>query len=129
MARKYQRLPDSELDIMLALWSGKPDMRRSEIEEIVNKKHPLAPTTILSLLSRLEKKGVVKVTKAGKSNLYNPLITQEEYQINESSSMLEKLYGNSLRDFFVSLYEGKKFNSAEIKELRTFIEEIDDYEE
>jgi len=129
MKRKYQRLPDSELDIMLALWNGKPDMCRSEIEEIVNEKRSLAPTTILSLLSRLEKKGVVAVKKNGNKNLYSPLIMQEEYQINESSSVLEKLYDNSLKNFVVSLYEGKKLSSEEIEELRYFIEEVEEKEE
>ena len=49
------RLPDSELDIMLILWHNKPPMSRLDIERIVNKKKALAPTTILSLLSRQRK--------------------------------------------------------------------------
>ena len=50
------RLPDSELDIMLVLWSNDPPMSRMEIEKIINIKKALAPTTILSLLTRLEKR-------------------------------------------------------------------------
>lgn len=61
------RLPDSELDIMLVLWHNKPPMSRLEIERIVNEKKTLAPTTILSLLSRLEKKSFVAVTKEAKT--------------------------------------------------------------
>jgi len=125
MKRKYLRLPDSELDIMLVLWNGHPDMSRSEIEEVVNEKRSLAPTTILSLLSRLEKKKVVSVKKEGKKNLYRALITQEEYQINESSNILDKLYNNSVKNFVVSLYEGKKFSHDELAELKAFIEQVD----
>ena len=33
MGKKIQRLPDSELDIMLALWNGHPEMTRMEIED------------------------------------------------------------------------------------------------
>ncbi len=76
------RLPDSELDIMLVLWHHTPPMSRLEIEQIINEKKMLAPTTILSLLSRLEKKKFVSVTKEGKTNLYTPLVSQEEYQQN-----------------------------------------------
>ncbi|MGL6200893.1 MAG: BlaI/MecI/CopY family transcriptional regulator [Lachnospiraceae bacterium] len=128
MKRKYLRLPDSELDIMLVLWNGHPDMSRSEIEEVVNEKRSLAPTTILSLLSRLEKKKVVSVKKEGKKNLYRALITQEEYQINESSNILDKLYNNSVKNFVVSLYEGKKFSHDELAELKAFIEQVDEEE-
>ena len=44
-------------------------------------------------------------------NLYTPLVSQEDYQANESKSVLEKLYGNSLKKFVTSLYQGKKIIS------------------
>lgn len=89
----------------------------------------MAPTTILSLLTRLEKKNFVKVTKQGKMNLYTPLISQEEYQQSESKSVLEKLYGNSLKKFVASLYQGKKMNQDDIKELHDFLQELEDKDE
>lgn len=33
MKKTYQRLPESELDIMLVLWNNTPPMTRPEIEE------------------------------------------------------------------------------------------------
>jgi len=62
-------------------------------------------------------------------NLYTPLISQEEYQQSESKSVLEKLYGNSLKKFVASLYQGKKMNQDDIKELHDFLEELEDKEE
>lgn len=129
MKKGYQRLPDSELDVMLALWQGDSYMTRAEIESIVNEKKALAPTTILSLLTRLEKKNFVEVTKQGKMNLYRPLITREEYQQNESSSVLEKLYGNSLKNFVASLYKGRKMDESQIRELNDYIKELENEEE
>ena len=123
MKKKYQRLPDAELDIMLVLWNGRAEMTRSDIEGVIEKK--LAPTTILSLLSRLEKRGVVKVKKDGQRNLYSPVMSQEEYQMQESSSVLEKLYNNSLKDFVAALYNGKSIKQAEIAELEKFIKDIE----
>jgi len=106
--KTYQRLPESELDIMLVLWNGTPPMTRPEIEKVINTKKNLASTTILSLLTRLESKNFVEVTKQGKLNLYTPLVSQSDYQAHESQSVLEKLYGNSLKKFVTSLYQGKK---------------------
>ena len=63
MKKTYQRLPESELDIMLVLWNGTPPMTRPEIEKVINTRKNLAPTTILSLLTRLESKNFVEVTK------------------------------------------------------------------
>lgn len=129
MKKSYQRLPESELDIMLVLWNGAPPMSRSEIEKIVNLKKQLAPTTILSLLTRLEAKNFVRVEKQGKMNLYTPLISQEEYQAHESHSVLEKLYGNSLKKFVTSLYQGRKISSDEIQELSDFLQELENKED
>lgn len=125
MKKTYQRLPDSELDIMLVLWTHTPPMSRSDIELVINEKKQLAPTTILSLLARLEKKNFVSVEKQGKMNLYTPLISQDEYQQNESCSVLEKLYDNSLTKFVTSLYHGKKIDEDQIQELSDFLHELE----
>lgn len=128
MKKTYQRLPESELDIMLVLWNHTPSMNRMEIEKVINTKKSLAPTTILSLLARLEAKNFVEVTKQGKMNLYTPLVSQSDYQAHESQSVLEKLYGNSLKKFVTSLYQGKKVSSEEIQNLSDFLKELEDRE-
>lgn len=128
MKKTYQRLPESELDIMLVFWNNTPPMNRMEIEKVINTKKSLAPTTILSLLARLEAKNFVEVTKQGKMNLYTPLVSQSDYQAHESQSVLEKLYGNSLKKFVTSLYQGKKVSSEEIQELSDFLKELEDRE-
>ena len=125
MKNKIIRLPDSELDIMLVLWHHTPPMSRLEIETVINEKKALAPTTILSLLSRLEKKSFVAVTKEGKNNLYAPLVSEQDYQQKESHSMLERLYGNSLKNFVNSLYQGKHMDQGDIRELSDFLKEME----
>ena len=95
---------------------------------MINTKKSLAPTTILSLLARLEAKNFVKVTKQGKMNLYTPLVSQSDYQAHESQSVLEKLYGNSLKKFVTSLYQGKKVSPEEIQDLSDFLKELEDKE-
>ena len=125
MKNKIIRLPDSELDIMLVLWHHTPPMSRLEIETVNKEKKALAPTTILSLLSRLEKKSFVAVTKEGKNNLYAPLVSEQDYQQKESHSMLERLYGNSLKSFVNSLYQGKHMDQGDIRELSDFLKEME----
>lgn len=124
MKRTIQKLPESELDIMIVLWKQKNDMSRSEIEKIVNQKKTLAPTTILTLLSRLEKKGFVSVNRDGNLNKYRWLVSQTEYQQKEGKGMLEKLYGNSVKNFVAALYQGRKINDEDLKELEGFLKEL-----
>lgn len=124
MKRTIQKLPESELDIMIVLWKQKNDMSRSEIEKIVNQKKTLAPTTILTLLSRLEKKGFVSVNRDGNLNKYRWLVSQTEYQQKEGKGMLEKLYGNSVKNFVAALYQGRELDDEDLKELEGFLKEL-----
>ena len=87
-----KRLPDTELEVMKALWATGPDTPRSLLEE------RLAPfgwasNTVNTYLSRLADKGFVAVCREGKSNLYTALVDQEEYQAFDSRAVLERLYG------------------------------------
>ena len=43
MKKTYQRLPESELDIMLVLWNNMTPMSRMEIEKVISAKKSLAP--------------------------------------------------------------------------------------
>lgn len=124
MKRTIQKLPESELDIMIVLWKQKNDMSRSEIEKIVNQKKTLAPTTILTLLSRLEKEGFVSVNRDGNLNKYRWLVSQTEYQQKEGKGMLEKLYGNSVKNFVAALYQGREIDDEDLKELEGFLKEL-----
>ena len=62
----------------------------------------------------------MRVTKEGRTNLYNPLISKEEYQHQESRRVLEKLYGNSLKDFVASLYRGEGFDRGNCRRWKIF---------
>lgn len=119
---KLKRLPDSELDIMLIIWDAGKPVNRSYIEGKINEKKNLASTTILSLLSRLTEKGFVKCEKEGKNNIYTSLVNEDDYIQNEGKSILEKLYGNSLKNFVAALYNGNKVNEDELDELRQFLD-------
>ena len=54
---------------------------------------------------------------------------QSDYQAHESQSVLEKLYGNSLKKFVTSLYHGKKISSEEVQDLSEFLKNLEDREE
>ncbi|MEG1254921.1 BlaI/MecI/CopY family transcriptional regulator [Clostridium sp.] len=122
MSKKIKRLPDSELDVMLVIWEVAEPVSRAYIENRINEKKNLAATTILSLLSRLIDKGFVQSEKQGKSNIYSAVVEENDYLQNEGKSMLEKLYGNSLKNFVAALYAGDKVDEDQLSELRIFLD-------
>lgn len=129
MKKTYQRLPESELDIMLVLWNNTPPMTRPEIEKVINMKKKLASTTIFVIADQIGEQKFRGSDEQGKMNLYTPLVSQSDYQAHESQSVLEKLYGNSLKKFVTSLYHGKKISSEEVQDLSEFLKNLEDREE
>ena len=58
-----KKLPDAELEVMQAIWSCESPVKRSEIDEILKQSHPMAQTTLLTLLTRLADKGFIEIIK------------------------------------------------------------------
>lgn len=81
--KKMTHLPESELEIMQIIWAEPAPVSRLTIEQALEKIHPLAPTTILTLLTRLCEKGFLSLEKEGRTNLYRPLIKQKDYLASE----------------------------------------------
>ena len=121
---EYKTLPNSELELMMILWNADGSMTRMEIEEKLPKRRTLSKTTILSFLSRLEEKRFVRVEKEGRNNRYLPIVKKQDYLEQESSSILKRLYGSSVKRFVASLYDGDGISRDEIEELKDYLNSL-----
>ena len=119
---EIKRLPESELEIMQIIWKKSAPVSRVDIEQALQETHPLAPTTILTLLTRLCEKGFLSLKKEGRSNLYEPLITEKEYLAAESRSFLDRLFHGSVASFATALCDSG-VTKEELEELRRLLEE------
>ena len=117
-----KKLPESEQESMMIVWEYAEPVSRFQIEEKLNVEKNIAPSTILTLLTRLEKKGFIQKVRNGKSNLYVPLVEKENYIRTVGKNMLDKLFQGSLAKFASSLYDGEKLSSKEVKQLQEFID-------
>ena len=115
-----KRLPESELEIMQIIWKEPAPVSRILIEERLQQEHPLAPTTILTLLTRLCEKSFLKMKKEGRTNYYYPVITEKEYLASESRSFLDRLFQGSVANFAAALNDGGV--KEELEELRQLLE-------
>lgn len=116
-------LPNSELEVMMAVWEAKKPVSRTEMEELLDKDCKWAPTTLLKFLSRLTEKGFLsrEAMADGKKNLYTALVSEEEYVEFESGSVIGKLCGRSVKSLIANLYENNTISASELDELQEFI--------
>ena len=66
-----RRLPDGELAVMQALWDLEPPVTSGELQQQLKESHPMALTTLLTVLTRLADKEFVKIEKEGRSSRYS----------------------------------------------------------
>lgn len=121
MNTQIRKLPDSELEVMQTIWACTPPVARTDIEKILNDVHPIALTTLLTLLTRLSEKGFIKIEKISRSARYYPLVTQQEYLADQSKRFLNKLCGGSLSTFATALCDSG-LTKEELAELRDLLE-------
>lgn len=117
-----KKLPDTELEVMQAIWACEAPVSRTDIDVILREKHPMALTTLLTLLSRLAEKGFIKIEKEGRSSRYYPLVSQQEYLAQQSNRFLNKLCGGSLSVFATALCDSG-LTKEELAELRSLLEQ------
>lgn len=123
MGEIFKRLPDSELKIMMIIWEARESVNSAYIMEKLKGEETWGNTTVLNFLARLVERGFLKREKEGKSNLYTPLINEDDYLESESKSFLERLHGNSLKSLMSALYKGKALSKQDLEELQSFINE------
>lgn len=117
------KLSETEQEIMILIWQKKGEVTAALLLEELEERREWKRTSVLTFLARLVQKGYLACEKQGRVNYYRPLISYEEYSARESKNILQKMYGNSVRNFVTALYDAEVPSRQELDELYAFIEE------
>ena len=117
-----KKLPDAELELMMIIWEDEKPITRIEIEEKLSEDRDVLPNTILTLLTRLEKRGFLKKVRDGKINYYSALVDKEPYLKEASQGILNRMFKGSLKNFAAALYDGEELSEEDAAELMEFLE-------
>lgn len=117
MKKDLRQLPPAEQEVMSALWACKAPAARSDIEQVLYKSHPMAVTTLLTLLSRLADRQFISIEKDGRRSLYTPLVSQRDYLAFQSRNFFEKLCGGNISVFASALCDSG-LSARELAQLR-----------
>lgn len=118
-----QKLPDTELKVMQAIWHIEPPASTSAVREELQKERPWNLSALQTLLGRLVRRGFLQTEKQGKSRYYTPLVTEEDYLAEDSRRYFQKWTDGSLRDLVACLYVNHSVTKEDLEELKAFIED------
>lgn len=94
-----QKLPDTELKVMQAIWHIEPPASTSAVREELQKERPWNLSALQTLLGRLVRRGFLQTEKQGKSRYYTPLVTEEDYLAEDSRRYFQKWTGGISQGF------------------------------
>ncbi len=119
---EFQSLSQSEMEIMQVIWETAAPVTTGYLQEVFFHKG-WKGQTIATFMARLVEKGLLTVTRQGKSNLYTPELTREQYRQREAANVIDSMYHGSLRDFLTAFYGEKKISPKEAEELKQWFEQ------
>ena len=94
VCRSLLELAPLELDCMNTLWPmGEGTVR--EIRDRMAGRRSRAYTSIMTIMDRLARKGVVERRKAGRAYVYRPRLTAEEARAHALEQVVENFFGGS----------------------------------
>lgn len=114
-----EKLFDSEAKVMEILWD-KGAISAKEISLIAADSIGWNKNTTYTVIKKLEAKGFIRRDEPG--FICTPLVSREEIQKSEASTLLNKVFGGSRKALFSALLEDEKLTDKEIKELKDLID-------
>ena len=121
MRFNIKKLPDSELEVMQAVWSLPAPVPRARLEQEMEAIHPMAQTTLLTLVTRLAGKGFISIEKQGRSSVYTPLVSEHDYARAQSRSFVDRVFRGDVSAFASALTDGG-LEPEEVEELRRLLD-------
>jgi len=118
------KISDAEYEIMKIIWAEGREITAAEIIEKLGEENSWKHTTVLTLARRLVDKNVLKVRKKKRLNYYSPAISKDEYKSYQADGFIEDMYNGSVKSLIASLYNNKKIDEEDIKELKDWIRGI-----
>ena len=120
-----KKLSETEFEIMQVLWRHDAPMTSNQLLEEMGNNRNWKLASLMTTLARMAEKGAVYCDRSTRTNYYTALVSADQYKITEGTSILERLFNKSAKDFITSLYQGKQMSQKDIQELREYLDTLE----
>jgi len=124
--KKFIKLPESELEVMQAIWALNAEGEKFVSAGLIMKRFPalnrLKLTTVLTLITRLQFKGFISSEKLGRSNCYKPLIDEVAYKKFVAGDFCDKVYRSNKLNMISAIVEDGGLTAEELAAVKKMIE-------
>lgn len=114
---QLQQMSGSERQIMEFIWAAERPVTTREILRNLDSSKAWKQSTVITFLTRLIEKHIVKATRVGKANFYEPRISQQEYLLFETRQFIRDVHKGSTKGFLSALCDIGDLTERDIAEL------------
>jgi BlaI family transcriptional regulator, penicillinase repressor len=119
------RISEAESVVMTELWA-RGEATAEDLVAALGERQQWQEATIKTLLNRLLTKGAVKAERDGRRYRYQPVLEQDAWVLEESSSLLQRLFGGRVAPLVAHFSEHGKLSRKDIDELKSLIAGLED---
>ena len=116
-------LSENEWYIMQVLWEKSSSTLR-EICDALKESKGWTKHAVTSFLKRMLEKGAIKVDESGKVKEYSAIWSQEETILEETHSILDRVYRGNLLLMVSNAVKEQKLSKEELDELKNMLDSM-----
>lgn len=114
------KLGGRQLAIMQVLWDG-GEATVAELQEMLDVERPLAYSTVATVISRMEQKGLVTHRSEGRVFYYRPVVSEDGVGESMVGELVERIFGGSPSELVSHLLESDQVNSGELDRIKQLV--------
>ncbi|HTV20589.1 MAG TPA: BlaI/MecI/CopY family transcriptional regulator [Polyangiaceae bacterium] len=118
---KEKQLSDLQLAIVRALWGLGEGTVAEVLAEVARSGRELAPTTVATVLRRLEKDGWVEHSERGRQFVYRALVSREQATGGVLDRITRAFFGGSTSALVCQLLESETVTEEDLARMRALI--------
>ncbi len=119
-----KQLGDLQLAIMRILWEA-GEASAAEVHRALWDERGLAPTTIATMLVKMERKGVVTHRAEGRRYIYHPVVSEAEVTRSMVGQLAERLFEGDVPALVSHLLSEHEIDHGELADLKAMIERME----
>lgn len=117
-------LTELQLEILQILWD-EGEAGTARVCERLAPTRELASSTVATLLSRLEKKGVLTHRREGRQFLYRPTVSRSEVRRSHVFELTRSLFGGDPAALVQHLVAAHEVDGEELERIRALLDEAE----
>ena len=111
----------AELRILRVLWA-RAEATVADVQAALAKRRRLAPTTVATLLKRLDGRGLVTHRREGRALVYRAAVTEADVSQRAVDDALDQVFEGDVAAFAAQLLRRRDVERGDLERIRALIE-------